>query len=606
MINKFNSVFDSLTSASGKDVAVEGSPMHLPEGYRNTKDGFFYVNSIDTPQLMHSPIVPVSKGISADRKSNPRLRLIAKNPFGTLVDIIVDMSVLEERGAVSFFAPHGISVCSGKAKLLETFLKRCMLLDIPTTLVATGNGFVEGQFAFVHGNYNYYSELVGGFSAIELHSPDNIPKSLRKEGCFKEWQAGIKKYAHGSPQVFALVAAFSSYFLSFMQKECFIVHFYGSSTTGKTLLLQLAASVHGYGGEPGDAKGSIIGRWYTTDNGIEAHLVSHAGTVLLLDELGAYRGRDLGGVIYNIAAATPKGRMNKDLSLNKGTSWHGCALSSGELSVSSKMAENKAQLTEGQAHRAISIRVRPEDAGRDGETVHEIRARADALKILLTEHSGVAIHELLTELVNPENFDEPLTNDSLRSYLSDLISEVEEDLSKDLAEKGFQLTSAQNRALHRLAYISAMGQFVASDGSIHILPLTCDAIYNAVLEMTVRWLEDDQNRYSPAKRVLCEIYAQLQQKGHNNFSDGLEDYLPSPFWGFDRQNKFQVLDSVFNGWCERFNVRSYEVAQILERAGYLAKEGPGHYKKRIQVAGKKFNIFEINKNFLSADLDIEF
>lgn len=136
-----------------------------------------------------------------------------------------------------------------------------------------------------------------------------------------------------------------------------------------------------------------------------------------------------------------------------------------------------------------------------------------------------------------------------------------------------------------------------------MIPFTAERTYETVFQMALRWLKDDENKYSPEKRVLIELYKQLQQKQHSNFYEKGDEYLPHQFWGMRKSGSFFILDSVFEDWCRRHNVKSFKVAKLLVDAGYLAKEGAGHYKKRITIDGNKYSMFQLSENFLEADVD---
>ncbi len=607
MHDNIKAIFTGLESLTGKGIVEKGSKLNLPVGYVNTSDGLYRLKGKDAEQITYSPIIPLERGIGADKQSYPQVRFMTLNAYGAHVIVTVDMDANGLSNISSMFGNYGIGVLSGQSKQLETFAMRCQHSSMPMYLVAEGNGPVSGQFAFIHGKKAFYSKLVDGFDRVDLKSAEQLPASIHSRGTFKDWHAGIEKHAHGSPQIFALSASIASYFMPLDKEESAAFHFYGGSTTGKTLLLQLAASLHGAGGEPGDASGSMIGRWNTTVNGLEAHLSNYSGTALLLDELGSFKGRDLDGALYNITAGQSKTRMTRRLGLQKIMTWTGYILSSGELSISDKLSEQGRTLTEGLQHRALSIELKPEDAGSEGESVDSIRARAEALKELVTEHYGVAIHALLEFLVDTKDDDGyDLTYEVLVDYVSDDVQNFEESLAKDLEDAGIKLTSVQNRALHRLANVAAWGALASKDGLFEVLPFTTEQIYQSVFDIAMRWVKDDQNKYSPEKLAIYEMYGQLQTKHHMNFAEAGEDWEPKQFWGYSRDDQFFILDSVFEGWCKKHNIASFKVAKALETAGYLSTEGKGHYKKRLKFNGKQLNVFQLSTLFLEADIDREF
>lgn len=609
MVEKFKAHLSGLEDLEPQDIAAKGSEKYLCSGYRNTKSGLYKVTGKDIKQITHGPIVPVSKGVGADKQSYPQLNLLAINSFNCEVEISVDMSNFDERGLAYLFDKCSVTLCSGQGRLLETFLKRLMRLKMDTLLVADQNGPVDGQYAFLIGNDAYYDgDLTGGFSEIVRHESDQLTASLCKSGSYEKWREGVAKYVSGEQQIFALTASFTSYFMTMLGKDNFIVHFYGGSTTGKTTLLQLAASVYGYAGEPGDQKQSMLSSWNSTSNGIEGYLTEHSGALMLLDELGTYRGKDLDQVVYQIAAGKSKNRMSKTLRLSKPRTWAGIVISSGELSIAEKLASASKELTEGMQHRAISLQVFPKDSLKDGsDDVEAVRARADGIKQLVVEHYGVAICELLTRLTDHDYFDDGFGSyDELRAYLDELIEQVEDQLLVDIKERSIQLSPAQRRALHRFACIGAFGRFLAEDGELDMMPFTIEKNYNSILSMFLRWTDDDCNQFSPEKKVLVEVYRCLQQKQHSNFAEAGDDYIPNQFWGYHDARHFFILDSVFEGWCQKHNIQSFKVAKLLADAGYLSKEGDSHYKKRRKFNGTQYNVFQLSKDYLDADVEVGF
>lgn len=81
-----------------------------------------------------------------------------------------------------------------------------------------------------------------------------VRPGLHKGGALEEWINLIRENVHGWAQTFALSASFASMLLVPAGMDVGMFHFHGVSTTGKTLLLMLAASVHGDGSEPGSGE----------------------------------------------------------------------------------------------------------------------------------------------------------------------------------------------------------------------------------------------------------------------------------------------------------------------------------------------------------------
>ena len=75
--------------------------------------------------------------------------------------------------------------------------------------------------------------------------------------------------------------------------------------------MQLAASVNGNGGEPGNSD-SLIESWNTTPNALEMTLEQRNHITAPIDELGVYKGPKIGDAIYALANGKGKNRMSGD------------------------------------------------------------------------------------------------------------------------------------------------------------------------------------------------------------------------------------------------------------------------------------------------------
>jgi putative DNA primase/helicase len=113
------------------------------------------------------------------------------------------------------------------------------------------------------------------------------------------------------------------------------VHVFGPSSIGKSAMLAAGASVWGRGGSPG-----YVRSWRATANGLEGAAASATDTCLVLDELGVGEARDVGASVYALANGSGKQRARRDGSLQEPKGWRVSVLSSGELPVETKIAED--------------------------------------------------------------------------------------------------------------------------------------------------------------------------------------------------------------------------------------------------------------------------
>ena len=192
---------------------------------------------------------------------------------------------------------------------------------------------------------------------------------------------------------FALCAAFAGPLLRLAGMEGGGFSFEGGSSSGKTTALQIAASV--WGGP------EHVRSWRATDNGLENIAVLHNDNVLILDEVGQVNGKVLAECAYMLANGQGKGRSSREGNLRKSHSWRLLFLSSGELGLADKLAENGLKSRGGQEVRFVGLPV-------DTSMLTELHgfphagAVVNHLKELTTLHYGHAGRAFLHKLTEPE------------------------------------------------------------------------------------------------------------------------------------------------------------------------------------------------------------
>ncbi len=135
------------------------------------------------------------------------------------------------------------------------------------------------------------------------------------------------------------------------------LHLLGRSSTGKTTALCLAASVWGRGDTLG-----FVRAWRATINGLEGAAAGVTDTALILDELGQAEARELAAALYMLANGSGKARAHRDGSLRDPKSWRVLTISSGEVPIDAKLAEDHGRKSRaGQLVRMLNI---PADRGR--------------------------------------------------------------------------------------------------------------------------------------------------------------------------------------------------------------------------------------------------
>ena len=215
----------------------------------------------------------------------------------------------------------------------------------------------------------------------------------RTAGTLDGWKEIAALSVGNSRLSFALCVAFAGPLLRLAGLEGGGFSFEGGSSSGKTTALQIAASV--WGGP------EHVRSWRATDNGLENIAVLHNDNVLILDEVGQVNGKVLAECAYMLANGQGKGRSSREGNLRKSHSWRLLFLSSGELGLADKLAENGLKSRGGQEVRFVGLPV-------DTSTLTELHgfphagAVVNRLKELTSFHYGHAGRAFLRKLTEPD------------------------------------------------------------------------------------------------------------------------------------------------------------------------------------------------------------
>lgn len=130
-----------------------------------------------------------------------------------------------------------------------------------------------------------------------------------------------------------------------------IVHLNGLSGTGKSAIAMAGCSVYGepFDGERrvytknGTPSGqtSVYGSWSATENATLGRCAGNRGCLIILNELGKFKGADMSNIVYNLSEGTDKARMTKDLNIRQMEGYSTTILSVGEHSLLER-CQNKA------------------------------------------------------------------------------------------------------------------------------------------------------------------------------------------------------------------------------------------------------------------------
>ena len=175
--------------------------------------------------------------------------------------------------------------------------------------------------------------------------------------------------------------------------------------------MQCAASTWGHGAH-------FTLKWNATANGLEGIAALRNDCLLALDELGQADPRYVGDVVYSVADGIGKQRAGRSSAARRVRRWRVMLLSSGEVTLETKMAEAGKRTRAGQEVRLVTV-----SAGRAfgaWDNLHDYASGAalsDALKKASGTHYGHAGPEFVRALIESGDVEKlPAMLEAIRAH----------------------------------------------------------------------------------------------------------------------------------------------------------------------------------------------
>lgn len=488
-------------------------------------------------------------------------------------------------------AGQGIAISPENAKLLSVFFIESMkLAALPETLLLRSSGFVKGELVSVWRGRVYQNDTNPNCYRVEPPK-GQFGKGLAERGTLDEYQEQVIAKLSVPAMKFAIVAALAPPLADFLELEGGGIHIFGPSGCGKSTFLQISASVMGNGSDPGNGvSDSLIGSWNATSNSFDATLPAYSGLGMYVDELGSRRQKNLGKALYGLLSGKPKARMRSDLRLHEQQPSSVFLFSSGELSVSAKVAAEGDAVKAGILARLASIPVEPTDMAADGEDSSQTAQRINAIKEACSRYYGVLGPAFLYALVNAEAFE----GDALKakSLLKEMLDDTYEAISGEVSNP------IQARVLRRFALIHVAGQLAIEAG---LLPWSLEELDEAVNFMKERWENALNESTTDLERAIQNLQHFLRRNYHN-FPESNDHSFRGTVSAYKHRNMLLILPKVFEGLCG--DCQPIQVMKELKRMQVLKHEtGKLKYRIDVEIAGGRQPFIAIDSRFLQNDAE---
>jgi putative DNA primase/helicase len=445
--------------------------------FRVTPKGVFWTRKEDDEIFFCSPLSPV--GLARSTKGeNFSIVFSMTNPDQITRKFVLPLSALHRAGgeeARLAFAERGGYFGAG-VRVRQAFSDYCNCIvghsrNLPRVTLVQQTGWLrmKERCAFV------LPDMTAGDSlkeSVVLLNPESTLVEHPTRGTQAEWRQKVGRFCVGNSRLLLAVSiSFAGPLLEPLNRESGGFHLVGPSSSGKTTLLAVAASVLGPPRE-------IIKTMNATASAFEVQAAHANDSSLLLDELGEAPPEQLGGVIYKLANGVGRGRADQTGNARERRTWRLLFMTTGETDLEAMMKAAGKRTYAGQSLRHANI---PADTGYCGvfEQLHGLESGAALSEHLRQETVacyGSPFREFLKKLVEERN-GEPLK-------LGERLKAIIERFKAQAIPQGAD--GQVIRVASRFGLIAAGGELATEYG---ITGWPVDEAFNGVLVCFKTWLE---------------------------------------------------------------------------------------------------------------------
>lgn len=387
------------------------------------EDGIYSSETSKARELVcHHPIMPIRR-LKNIETGEEQITVVFKRD-GYWTEITVPKIDIVTSRSITNLARFGVQVNSENARLLVKYLSDVEMyntdkIDIQHStgkLGWHGNVFVPYDFSIVFdGEYRFRT----------------LFQSIQENGDYFKWVTLTKQLrscGRLEPRI-ALAASFASVLIQPLDALPFIVDFYGQTGGGKTVTINIAASVWG-----NPAPGCYVGNFRSTDTSLETRADMLNNFPMILDDsknASQYIRDNYETLIYNLCSGKGKGRSNKELGAAKENTWSNVTICNGENPIS-EFADSG-----GAINRIIEI-----------ECCEDIYENPAEINSTVMKNYGFAGRVFVGNLKN-------ITSDDLKSMKSDIEKEFD----------GYNFPAKQVMAISTLLLADKLAtDFIFKDG----------------------------------------------------------------------------------------------------------------------------------------------
>jgi putative DNA primase/helicase len=583
---------DSVSAKSVTTVTQMGEiceKYYVPKGYRLYRSGLFrefeQKGEVNTERVCNPLLVlGLTKGVDGRGHG---LLLAGLTVSGARTERTMPAAVLHGDAAVlaGELEDVGLAVEPGKAKHLVACLggMRRLAQNRPFLTGATRLGWLDGDRLA----YLLPSGAIGadGF-VFQPKQKSTTAEAVKTAGTLEAWRSRIAEPALTDPvATSALLCGFAGALILPARMDTCGLHFYGTTSRGKTTILQIGASVWGDAADPNTSGMGLCKKWNSTTNNLEALAEESTGLLLPLDELGSFRdNKALSRSIYNLCAGQGAGRLNANAERKQQREWQTFILSSGEVSIRESIETGGEKQKGGTAIRVLDI---PLPEGGLFPAMPDAGALVNEVKAACSECFGTAGPAFVAFLV--ESFQ---TRRSLYQYVNGLQQRYAEELAAGEAPE-------IKRAAMRLALMRVAGELAQEAG---VLPGAASQIAEACQTIWNLWrghmpvIDDGERAIFAIRDYILSNPAKLPS------TNCAAETLPATVAGYFDGEHYLFTDEGFK--AATGGVGKAGAIAALRHAGLLFSNNGNRAKSRHTVqalGGKRAEFYAVRASIIEQE-----
>lgn len=378
--------------------------------------------------------------------------------------------------------------------------------------------------------------------------------------------------------IIGLCATFVAPLLKLLNIESFGIHYYGSSSSGKSLITTLAGSIIG--------NSNYVTKWQSTANGIEGLATNSNDLPLILDEMSQFKDYSkLEATIMMLINGVGTARLNKNAELMPPPRWSICVISTGN--------QTPMLFTGGRVNVAADIRIFniPANTPELGvlNELHKFKTSYEFVKYINKLAPNPIFHEYLTRVVNLQRHEIP--------RLKQKHAEITQALIDGKAVHGQVFRVAEKFAAMQLA-----GE-LATELEIWALPIS--EIQKSIKIIFESWVAEFGSNDKEHEQILEQFISGLQSRLAKfiDLRNQTHAAIPDPLFGYYDDEYFYLTAHAKNVLLEGFNMKY--ALEVLQKKNLLLRWQNNSFTKVKRIGDRTEKLYHISRSNLTKFLKEE-